>query len=280
MSHFQPTTDPIPNPSSAPACADCDDRGWHLRDGRIQPCQCGTYDPPKWVRNGDPPCLVAHFKDPDRPRRAHVGWLCRGHYGRLEQMIAELPSLYDDLGRALTSSEKPNGDGGKSKHSQVAGGVSLNDPIVAARDEIKLECWRMAHEVAEGADVDLPTTDTVNAICAWLLHFTGWYANQDDADVTYRILDRLARDSRSLVSPSGRQKIPVTKRTGKVCQTVLLCDVATRKPITRCGGDLTAILTGSGWGDDEGTIKCERCDTDKPINLVALAEFEDDARCA
>lgn len=32
------------------ACENCSDRGWNLRDTRIQPCDCGTYDPPKWER--------------------------------------------------------------------------------------------------------------------------------------------------------------------------------------------------------------------------------------
>jgi len=253
-------------------CKDCGGRGWNLRDGRIDPCRCGTFEPPKWVQRGDAPCLLPHFNDPDRPRRASSGWLCAGHYSRLEQMIAELPSIYDELGQALTSSEKPNNEGGHAKHSQVAGGVNLNKNVVEARDEIQAECWRMAHEVAEARGIDLPTVDTINAIAAWLLAQLDWIADQNDVDDTYGNLDRLTRGCRQLAYPSKRQKIDLTERTGLACQTVTSCDMTTHDNLP-CGGKLRALLTGGGWEGDEGRLTCDRCGQTRPITLVALADF-------
>lgn len=254
-------------------CARCDDRGWTLNDGQIEPCRCGIYDPPKWVQRGDAPCLLDHYNDPDRPRRASNGWLCAGHYSRLEQMIAELPALYDELGLMLTSSEKPNNEGGKAKHSQVQGGVSLNEKIVEERQTVQLECWRMAHEVRDGCGTDLPTIDTINAICAWLLQSVAWYSEQNDADVTYRILERMTRSAKALANPSHRQKIDLTKQTGRTCATITTCDVMGIQGIP-CRGTLTAILTGSGWEGDEGKLVCDRCGSEKPITLVAISDVE------
>lgn len=201
-------------------CARCDDRGWTLRDARIDVCDCGTYDPPKWVRRGDIACLVPHHKDPDRPRRAATGYVCAGHHARLEQLLAELPVLYDDLALQLTASEKPGGDG-HTRSSHTSAGVNLNDRVTAARDELHAECVRVAREVSEGTGDPLPTTDRVPVITGWLLTRLGWLCEQLDVDETFRYLEALRRDCWRLAYPSGRHRIEIGPCGDAGCPGVL-----------------------------------------------------------
>jgi hypothetical protein len=43
-------------------------------------------------------CVITHTVDPERPRRAWRGYLCRGCYAHLERLLAETPAVVDDLG--------------------------------------------------------------------------------------------------------------------------------------------------------------------------------------
>lgn len=239
-------------------CAGCSGRGWTLRDGRIDVCSCGTYEAPKWVRNGDRPCLLSHFNDPNRPRRAAVGWLCNGHMSRLEQMIAELPNLYDELGLMLTSSEKP-GEQGRSKNSQVAGGVNLNKFVVDARDEIHAECVRMIREISEANGDTLPILDTLPALAVWLGGRLDFIAAQDDVDDTYANLQRLTSGCKRLAYPNGRRRIEVgpcgegdcpgtlvtvTSRTADLLPETIWCDECEREIPPRDWRKLRERITG------------------------------------
>lgn len=219
-------------------CADCDGRGWNLRDARIQPCHCGTYEPPKWVLRGDAACLLPHHKDPDRPRRAHLGYTCAGHHAGVERLIAELPALHEALGLMLTASEKPAGDGGKTRHGMVAGGVNLNRNVVDARDEIHAECVRLVRHVAEETGDAMPTRDTVPALAAWLVDQVDWICSQLDVDDTYRWLVALTRNAKRLAYPNGRRRLEIGP----------------------CGdGDCPGRLWLTGDTDEARTMACDDC---------------------
>lgn len=241
-----------------PSCVECADRGWTLRYGQVEPCRCGTYDPPRWVTNGDRPCLLEHHKDPNRPRRASVGWLCSGHYARFTQHLADLPALYDDLGEVLTASERHDSEQGSVKNGAKSAGLNLNEPIVEARRELHDECVRMARDIAETRGIDLPTDDTVAALAWWLAGQADWMAEQDDADDTYRYLDTMVTAAQRLAFPSGRRKFTVG-----TCETPQSCDVETRT-IVRCPGAMQAILTPSKAMEFPDVIRCDTCGLEVP----------------
>lgn len=240
------------------ACEACEDRGWNLRDARIQPCDCGTYDPPKWVRRGDAACVIGHRTDPDRPRRAHVGYACAGHRAKIEQMIAELPALYDDLGIALTSSERHGGHDGKNTRSATTG-ININERVLEARQEVHNELVRMVRDVEEARGITGPqqwalvgpppghegpanreqlAADTVPAMTMWLLRQLDWLCEQPDVDETHDNLFRLTADCRWLAAPSYRPRLEIGP----------------------CGkDDCPGTLWMTGETDEARTMSCDYC---------------------
>jgi excisionase family DNA binding protein len=215
-------------------CENCSDRGWNLRDARIEVCGCEQYDPPKWVKRGDTACLIPHYRDPDRPRRAAVGYVCGGHRDRLEQMIAEMPALYDDLGAALTTSEKP----GDRVHSNRDPGLSLNEKVADERQELHNELVRLVRWVVEDAHEASPTVDTVEHLSTWLVVRVDWICAQLDVDEEFANIDRLTRSCWRLAYPSGRHRVE----------------------IGTCGdGECPGTLWLTGEGDDARTMSCDDC---------------------
>jgi excisionase family DNA binding protein len=214
----------------------CDGRGWNLRDCRIQVCECGIYDdPPKWVKRGDAPCLIPHHKDPDRPRRAATGYVCRGHHDGFERMLAELPALYDDLGLVLRRSSGGTATfGGHGTETVVVNQRTgeeespawINDAIAEARQEVRNECVRMAREVAEGRLEEAkaarseddppidearyhPRADDVATICRWLLLRLDWICGRLDVDDTFGYLRSLVTTCERLAYPSRFRRAEV-----------------------------------------------------------------------
>jgi excisionase family DNA binding protein len=231
--------------SDETSCEDCDGRGWNLRDCRIQVCDCGTYDAPKWVTRGDTPCLIPHHKDADRPRRASQGYVCAGHRAGLEKLLAELPALYDDLGLALRRSSGTAHLGGPATETVVVNRRTgeeespawINAAVADAREEIHNECVRFARDVSEGSGDDLPDVDEVPVIAAWLFRHLDWLCDQLDVDETFGYLNGLTWNCKRVAYPSGIRKAEVGP----------------------CGGDCPGTLWLRGESDENRTMNCDDC---------------------
>lgn len=248
-------------------CDDCSDRGWNLRDARIQVCDCGVYDPPKWVTRGDTACVIPHAHEVNRPRRAAIGYACAGHRAKIERLIAELPAYYDDLGDALTSSER-FGREGKHQGPSTTVGINLNGRIVDARDEVHAELVRIARDVAEGRKINGPSVDEVPAIASWLTTQVDWLCEQPDVDDTHHYLDALTGKCKSLTEPSGRRRFLIPNG---ICQAALWCDVTTRE-IHRCDGQLIALLMPDDDRENLSEITCDLCGCEVPLMAAQLVE--------
>lgn len=245
------------------SCEKCGGRGWNLRDCRIVVCGCGAFDPPKWVARGDTACLIPHNKEPERPRRASQGYVCRGHYDGLERMLAELPALYDDLSLVLRRSSGAMHSGGHGVETVVVNERTgeeevpawINDAVAEERQEIRNECARMAREVAEGQveeakarltedgpPIDeaayFPVSDKVAALSRWLLRRLDWICDQLDVDETFGNLQRLSASCRRLAYPTGIRKAAVGP----------------------CGqGECPGTLWLRGQTDENRTMSCDDC---------------------
>jgi hypothetical protein len=191
--------------------------------------------------------------------------VCRGHRHKIERMIAELPGLYDDLGTALTWSEKRDAEQGKAKNGAKNAGLNLNHLVVDARDEIHAELVRMVRHIAEERSFT-PPADTVGALATWLTVQIDWLCAQPDADETHDNLDRLTRDCWSLAYPAGRRRFVIP---GVVCEAPLFCDAVTREVI-RCPGRLVALLMPDDDRENLSEITCEDCGLEVPLKAAAL----------
>lgn len=253
-------------------CERCDNRGWWLEDARVVVCDCERLDPPKWVKRGDVACILTHGKDAERPRRAAVGFVCAGHHSKIERLLAEMPFRYDELGLALTSSERPDHDG-HNKGKSTSTGVALNERVLEDRRDIHDELVRMVretveatitaedfaclacgvkaglgclaemtHEVRENAAqlerLKASPADDINAMSSWLLSRLDWFCEQPNIDETHDNLDRLSRSAWRLAYPSGRQRVE----------------------IGLCGeGECPGTLWLTGTADEGRTMACDDC---------------------
>ena len=244
-------------------CEACDNRGWTLRDARIQVCDCGTYDPPKWVTRGDAACVIGHYQNPDRPRRAYSGYACLGHRDALEDRIRRLPRLFADLGLALTASERHDNEGCKPKKATSLG-IALNERIVEARREIHDELVRLVRVVAEGQRrTDLPA-DRVANLASWLADETDWLCAQLDIDETVAYVGNLGAHKWLVPSPGGQRTFPI----GVNCLEPLFC-LVTDRTLIRCAGQLVAILMADDDREELSEVACDSCERQVPMTAVA-----------
>lgn len=236
-------------------------------------------------------CVVSsRHPDPEKTPRAVNGLMtCAGHTRKVERMIAELPELYDDLGAALTASERHDKDSGRQKGGAKVGGVSLNEPVLEARAEIHDELRRLALYVSDERGMNPPgewrleglpfgvlgprrlvwqPRDDVPTLTSWLQRHAEWLCARPDADETHDNLDRLVRDCHSLAFPSGRRRFVLPE---VVCGSPLMCDVETQQVI-RCDGQIVALLMPDDDRENLSELSCETCGLEVPMTAAALPD--------
>ena len=148
-------------------------------------------------------------------------YLCRGCRTRLERLLAELPSLHDDLGEALTSARRrPRGKGRSS-------GLNLEDAVVKARDHVRAWLFGWVRVVAEDRGVTLPLSEQPDTLAHWLGRHVDWLAHQPFADevlVNLEETHREARWARQIVPP---RRFPLKLPDG----SLIHCPVPAEGPV-------------------------------------------------
>ena len=200
----------------------------------------------------DAVCVIAHRRDPDRPRRAFDGlFICGGHRTGLARSLLELPDMHRRLverhvARAGSQSEVRTGG-----HA----GLSLHDAVSRLRGDIASELGTWARDLAEERAFSLPE-DNLRDVCRFLIGANArnldWRCAHPSVDEFHDTVDRLHRQAFALLYPRGRRRFEVAD-----CIEVTSCDVNTRSE-QRCPGRMLATLTGA---DDEmpSALFCSDC---------------------
>lgn len=177
-------------------------------------------------------CVATHKHDPDRQRRALDGlYLCGGCRDHLEQLVAEMPARYADLGRALAG-----GSGGGDQ--RVSGSASEPLPINPAAAEHRkhiegcLASW--CKLVADERGIQPPAGPQVQRTAPWLTVHIDWCAGHRWVDEMLEELRGLAGRARGIVNPDRR--LP----TGERCRMV-------DKDGQRCDGTITMRQGDAAW---------------------------------
>lgn len=195
-------------------------------------------DAPAWTA-----CVVPHAKDPERPRTAHVGLLCLGHHRSLEQHLAELPALIDDVEAALVRGDNgagPKVTGTKTPPLPFCEGVS--DALRAAHAVLASWCLLVLEEHPDG--LHSPASD-LRAMSVFLLRHLDWCAAQPWVDDLLRETREQTSALRGALTLSRTRRVPLGP-----------CDATVDQ--TPCPGILVAVVRTL----DEGlppAITCPAC---------------------
>lgn len=200
-------------------------------------------------------CIAPHAKDPQRPRTASHGLLCAGHHASLEQHLAELPALLDEVEAALVR-------GGTGLGPKISGSPTrplpfveaVSDALSAAQAVLASWCLLVLEEHPDG--LHAPHSDTP-ALSRFLLTHLAWCAAQPWADDLVREIDETRRGLSGVLTPSRTRRVPLGP-----CERPLTCDVETHLEV-RCDGTLTAVVHTL---DDTlpGAITCPACGDSHP----------------
>ena len=206
-------------------------------------------------------CVLAHTHDPERPRTANRGWLCEGHWLGLEQHVAEMPALFDEVDRTLVR--------GSSNGPKISGDPERALPY----DERAAEALHTARAVLVAwtrlvldehpSGLHSPA-DTLPAICTFLLTHLPWCAEQPWIDDLHREIRETRLELRRATTPPQTRVVPVG-----FCATPLTCDVHSHVEV-KCAGELHAVL--DVLDDEPRPVTCTDCDFEHPyLTWRALA---------
>lgn len=194
-------------------------------------------------------CVLAHRTEPDRPRPAAVGLVCRGHLDGIADDLHALPDLYDQLAHQLTGTSA----GGPKVATSGGHGLTLNGDVARLRSDMHtlLTTWCRVIASEHPSRPHLPIDAAMPTLANWLATWHTWACAQPWVDDYAAGIHDTARWAWQALHPLGRRRFPVGP-----CAAVVACDVATRTEI-RCAGLLRATLTDL----DDLLPEHLRCDT-------------------
>lgn len=184
-------------------------------------------------------CVMTHRVDPDRPRRAADGlYLCAGHQGELEQLIAEMPVRADDLGRAAgASGPRPPGS-----HSEL----SVDEPAARHRAHMAGVVASWCRVVAEDHHITPPRSAGLADTCPWLIPHLGWCAANRWVDEMLLELRKATGKALGLVDIRAH-RVPL----GVQCFV--------HRDGERCTGTVTLVVRADDW-----LARCDHPDCTEP----------------
>lgn len=154
-------------------------------------------------------CVMAHRRDPDRPRPAVDGlYLCHGHLAELERLVAEMPGRYAALGRVL------GGGGGGTFTGRVSGSSSeplpINPAVADLRHQIAHDLAWWCIYVADERGIARPVASHPTVTGPWLATHVEWCAsNRAAAEELLPVLQQLAGQARAITEPTGARRITI-----------------------------------------------------------------------
>lgn len=164
-------------------------------------------------------CIARHRLDPDRHRRAIDGlYLCHGCRDRLEQLVAEMPARYDELGRALTGG---GGGGGQRVSGSSSEPAPINLGVTEHRQHIEGVLASWARLVAEERGIAPPAGPQVVRTAPWLTVHIDWCAGNRWVDEMLTELRACTGRARAMLDPARRlptgERCRVTDEDGEQC---------------------------------------------------------------
>lgn len=201
-------------------------------------------------------CVLAHRRDPDRPRRA-VDSLraCYGHRTGLARTLLELPDMYRRLAERHIASGRGLSEHRPSGHH----GLAINDKVATLRGDFRTNLRPWVYDVWRDRGFTLPAEVAAEDPYHMARYIWGhrganldWWCARDDLADFHDTVDLLHRRAFPLLYPTGRRRFEVG-----ACIEVTTCDVATRVEQC-CRGRMLATLTDA---DDvlPATLYCDEC---------------------
>jgi hypothetical protein len=157
--------------------------------------------------------------DHDKPRRALDGLdICAWHYGRCERAVAEIPALYESLGRRLVPGS--SGLTGMPRAGRDPG-LNLNPRIVTLRADTRNTLSTWARIAVEERRMTTPA-DTIPAMAAFIAAQIDWYAHHEGTRQFVNDMIGTHGDARRLNDPSHVRTFEVAPCPEDGCEGVLV----------------------------------------------------------
>lgn len=180
-------------------------------------------------------CILAHRRDPDRPRAAAEGaLLCHGHLAGLAEMLAAAPGLSAELLAAHSRPAPP----GERVGGTPSPGLRIDPAVLDARATLAAVLSGWCRVVTEDRGL-APVADAgMAAVAGRLLAHLGWAAAQPWVDEMHSEVAAATAAGRRLAHPSGTRRFAVGACPG-------------------CGGELRARISEDGLLPAE--VACAAC---------------------
>lgn len=194
-------------------------------------------------------CVLPHTKDPDRPRPARYGWLCIGHYQRLEQYLAEIPALMSEADRSLVPGSGSGPKVGGDPEKALPFSELVSRQIHQTRDT--LASWSVL-VVEEHPDRLHPPAFGAESCSAFLLRWLPWIAEQPWVDDFAGECADNRRALQAALTPLRTRRVELGP-----CDAKTACDVGSHDELT-CAGIMQAVVRDSDE-DLPAEITCTVC---------------------
>lgn len=215
-------------------------------------------------------CVLAHTRDPERPRPARHGLLCIGHYTDLQQCVAEMPSLAGEVEPSLIRGSLGMGPKvGGTREEPMPFVETVSTALRQTRDTLASWAAMISDTHPDGLHTPrfgiLPTS-------VFLHRHLEWVSEQDwISDFAKELFER-RRQLRSAIDTRTSRRVDLGP-----CDETTSCDLESRSLVT-CTGIMRALVRAT---DDElpAEISCTVCGTAKlPSEWRALARRLRDGR--
>lgn len=155
-------------------------------------------------------CVLSHWRDADRPRRAVDGLaVCAGCHAKTLRALLQLPPLHRLLGELVAVTTAAPRNGGRS----AADPIPLHDAAAEHRRHIRqhLAGWvadtcETQHLIAPAIDAAGGSQRAADTLVGWLLPWHDWLLAQEWADDYADDLTALHSTAWALAYPSGRTR--------------------------------------------------------------------------